>query len=480
MSREDFVRVSECVWEMAPRGGMRVPARIYASEKMLDTIFADRAPEQAENVAWLPGIVGASLAMPDIHWGYGFPIGGVAAFDLEEGVVSPGGVGYDINCGVRLMATRLFRPQVAQKLQALVNEMFQRVPTGVGASGAMTVSPSELRKVAVEGVRWAESKGFASAADRDHIEEGGRMAGADPDRVSDHAWARAREQLGTLGSGNHFLEVGYVSEVYDANAARVLGLAPDQITLIIHCGSRGFGHQICEDHLSLMDRATQKYGIRLPDRQLSCAPVRSPEGEAYLGAMRCAVNYAFANRQIIAHSAREAFRHALKLADGEIGLRTVYEVAHNIAKFETHTVNGKARELCVHRKGATRAYAPGTPETPASFRSVGQPVLIPGDMGRCSYVLVGTDKAMQDTFGSTCHGAGRLMSRKQAIKKSQGRNILRELADKGILVRAQDRMTACEEMPEAYKDVSDVVDACAAAGISRKVAQLKPLCCIKG
>ena len=480
MSREDFVRVSECVWEMPPQGGMRVPTRIYASEKMLDSIFADRAPEQAANVAWLPGIVGASLAMPDIHWGYGFPIGGVAAFDLDEGVVSPGGVGYDINCGVRLMTTRLSRPQVIPQLQGLVNELFQRVPTGVGASGAMSVSGAELKKVALEGVRWAESKGFASAADPDHIEEGGRMAEADADRVSDHAWARAREQLGTLGSGNHFLEVGYVSAVYDAAAARVLGLAPEQVTLIIHCGSRGFGHQICEDHLSVMDRASHKYGIRLPDRQLACAPVRSPEGEAYLGAMRCAVNYAFANRQIIAHSAREAFRHALKLTDGEIALRTVYEVAHNIAKFETHTVDGEPRELCVHRKGATRAFAPGTPETPAAFRAVGQPVLVPGDMGRCSYVLVGTDKAMQDTFGSTCHGAGRLMSRKQAIRRSQGRNILRELADKGILVRAHDRTTLCEEMSDAYKDVSDVVDACATAGISKKVAQLKPLCCIKG
>ena len=480
MNVEHVRKVTDFLWEVNRSGRMRVPARIYASEKMLESIFADKAPEQAANVACLPGIVSFSLAMPDIHWGYGFPIGGGAAFDMEEGVISPGGVGYDINCGVRLMASKLKRQDIAPRMERLMTVLFATVPTGVGASGALNVAAGELRKVAVEGAQWAQARGYGTAGDVAHIEEQGRLAGADPDAVSKRAWERAAGQVGTLGSGNHFIEVGYVGEIYDEAAARAFGLALDQVTVSIHCGSRGYGHQICEDHLSVMDRAARTYGIELPDRQLACAPVRSPEGQEYLGAMRCAVNYAFANRQVIAHQVREAFGKALDRAPGDVALRTVYEIAHNIAKMETHIVDGQPRELCVHRKGATRAFAPGHADVPPEYRAVGQPVLIPGDMGRCSYVLAGTAKAMRDTFGSACHGAGRLMSRKKAIQRAHGRNILRELAERGIVVKAQDRQTIAEEMSEAYKDVSDVVEVCHAAGIATKVAKLLPLGCIKG
>ena len=476
----DVRKLTDYLWELPQTGGMRVPARIYATEKMLPQILGDNAPQQVANVAHLPGIVKASLAMPDIHWGYGFPIGGVAAFDLDSGVVSPGGVGYDINCGVRLLASKLTREQIAPRIRELVNQLFRDVPTGVGAAGALRVPVQELKCVAERGARWAVEHGFGSESDLNHIEENGCITDANPAQVSQRAWERGREQLGTLGSGNHFLEVGYVAEIYDEDAVRVLGLFPNQITVIIHCGSRGFGYQICSDYLDVMDRAVKKYGILLPDRQLACTPVNSPEGQNYLGAMRCAINYAFANRQVIAHHARKAFEKALGLRMADIGLWTVYEVAHNIAKVETHTVDGREMALCVHRKGATRAFAPHCKEIPSEYQAVGQPVLIPGDMGRYSYVLTGTGKAMRETFGSTCHGAGRALSRTKAKKAAAGRNIIREMDAKGIIVRGQSRRTVDEEISEAYKDVSDVVDACALAGISRKVAQLKPLGCIKG
>ena len=473
-------KLTDYLWELPKTGNMRVPARIYATEAMIAQIVRDKAPQQAVNVAQMPGIVAASLAMPDIHWGYGFPIGGVAAFDIVEGVISPGGVGYDINCGVRLMASRLTREQVQPRLRELMNQLFRDVPTGVGAAGALTVSMDELRRVVEHGARWAVEHGYGSEADLAHIEEEGCIAGADPAEVSHRAWQRGREQLGTLGSGNHFLEVGYVAEIYDAEAARVLGFQLDEITVIIHCGSRGFGYQVCDDYLGVMDGAVKKYGISLPDRQLACAPVGSPEGRRYLGAMRCAINYAFANRQVIAHNTRKAFEKALAMSSAEVGLRTVYEIAHNIAKFETHNVDGRERRLCVHRKGATRAFAPGHSEVPPEYRAIGQPVLIPGDMGRYSYVLSGTDKAMRETFGSTCHGAGRALSRVKARQAAKGRNIVLEMEERGIIVRGQSRRTVDEEISEAYKDVSDVVDACALAGISKKVAQLRPLGCIKG
>lgn len=459
---------------------MRVPGRIYASERMLPQILADNAPQQVVNVAHMPGILMASLAMPDIHWGYGFPIGGVAAFDPEEGVISPGGVGYDINCGVRLMASKLSREDVQSRLRELVNQLFRDVPTGVGAAGVLKISRKDLEHVAKEGASWAVSRDFGTPPDLQFIEEAGCIAGADPAQVSPRAFDRGSEQLGTLGSGNHFLEVGYVSEIFDEKAAAALGLFLGQVTVIIHCGSRGFGYQICDDYLTIMDKAVQKYQIDLPDRQLACAPVRSDEGQRYLAAMRCAINYAFANRQLIAHRVRAAFAKALDRNETDLGLRTVYEVAHNIAKMETHTVDGKQRKVCVHRKGATRAFAPGHPEIPAAYQQIGQPVLIPGDMGRYSYVLTGTSKAMEHTFGSTCHGAGRALSRVKAKKAAAGRNIVRELEQKGIIVRGQSRRTVDEEISEAYKDVSDVVDVCAVAGISNKVAQLRPLGAIKG
>ena len=481
MPEHDVQKVTDYLWEIPKSGGMRVPAHLYASESMLGDILSDNAPQQAANVAHLPGIVKASMAMPDIHWGYGFPIGGVAAFDPDEGVISPGGVGYDINCGVRLMGVELRREDLSEvRTRTLVDELFRRVPTGVGSSGALKISEQELRSVTSEGARWAVRKGYGTDADLDYIEEGGQIDGADPGCVSERAFERGTTQIGTLGSGNHFLEFGYVSEIYDDEAAEAMGLFPEQITVIIHSGSRGFGYQICDDFLKIMDRAMSRHKIELPDRQLACTPIRSGEGQRYLGAMRCAINYAFANRQVMAHNTRAAFRAALGLRDEEVGLRTIYEVAHNIAKFETHDVGGRKQEVCVHRKGATRAFPAGRPEVPERYQAVGQPVLIPGDMGRYSYVLVGTEKAMQETFGSTCHGAGRRMSRRQAKRVAKGRDIAGELKDKGIIVRGASGRTVREEISEAYKDVADVVSACEGAGISRKVAQLRPLGCIKG
>ncbi|MGQ9662468.1 MAG: RtcB family protein [Kiritimatiellia bacterium] len=479
MSEPTLHRVNDYLWEIPRTGRMRVPARIYASEKMLPAILADRAAEQAANVAQLPGIVVASLAMPDIHWGYGFPIGGVAAFDLDEGIISPGGVGYDINCGVRLLTASITRDELAPHLERLLRMLFQTIPSGVGSEGGVKTTEKDLRQISVQGARWAVAAGFGTLEELEFIEEQGCIPGADPAEVSSRAWERGRGQVGTLGSGNHFLEIGYVAEIYDERIAQAFGLELNRVTVSVHCGSRGFGHQICDDFLSVMDRAARKYRIELADRQLACAPIRSEEGQAYLGAMRCAINYAFANRQVIAHKVCEAFARVLGDKTGA-GLRTVYEIAHNIAKIETHVVAGKERRLCVHRKGATRAFAAGRPDVPACFRAVGQPVLIPGDMGRYSYVLVGTEQAMQNTFGSTCHGAGRLMSRHQAKRAAQGRNIARELAERGILILGQSRGTLEEEISEAYKDVSEVVETCDRAGLSRKVAQLRPLACMKG
>ncbi len=480
MSEIQLTKINDYLWEIPKQGGMLVPARIYATEKMIKDILSDNAPEQAANVAHLPGIVGYSLAMPDIHWGYGFPIGGVAAFDVNSGVISPGGVGYDINCGVRLMATNLTREEVAPKMKELVNTLFHHVPTGVGSEGKMKLKQNELEAVMTQGAKWAVKNGYGENATLEFIEERGTMDGAEPSKVSKKANERGRPQLGTLGSGNHFLEVGYVSQLFNARAAEALGLFPDQVTIIIHCGSRGFGHQVCEDYIGVMNKAMGKYHINLPDRQLCCAPIQSPEGQDYLGAMRCAINFAFANRQMIAHWTGEAFAKALHKSPQQIGLRTIYEVAHNIAKMETHTVDGQPREVCVHRKGATRAFPPHHPQTPEAYQEVGQPVLIPGDMGRYSYVLVGAEESMQQTFGSTCHGAGRAMSRHKAKKLAHGRNIARELLEQGIYVMGASRGTLDEEIPEAYKDVANVVDTCAMAGISKKVALLKPLGCIKG
>jgi tRNA-splicing ligase RtcB len=395
-------------------------------------------------------------------------------------VISPGGVGYDINCGVRLMASRLTRDQVLPHARKLVDSLYEHVPTGVGVGGKIRVDRKALAKVVSKGAQWSVEQGLGSAADLDFIEENGCIDGADYSSVSDRAKKRGGDQIGTLGSGNHFLEFGYVAEILDREAARVLGLSLDQVTVIIHSGSRGFGHQICQDSIGEMEPAMRRFGIQLPDRQLACAPIQSDEGRRYIGAMRSAINFAFANRQAISGHTRVAFSEALGMSETDVGLRTVYEVAHNIAKFEQHLVDGKERSVCVHRKGATRAFAPGRKEVPPAYRSVGQPVLIPGDMGRYSYVLVGTEGAMQQTFGSTCHGAGRRMSRRQAKRTSKNRDVERELAERDIFVRGESRRTIHEEVPEAYKDVADVVDTCQRAGISKIVAQLRPIGCIKG
>ncbi|MFO7871452.1 MAG: RtcB family protein [Kiritimatiellia bacterium] len=477
MNRSEIKQVEDYVWEIPQRGKMRVPARIFCSPEMIDEVLAGNAPRQAANVAHLPGIVKASYAMPDIHWGYGFPIGGVAAFRLDEGVVSPGGVGYDINCGVRLMATGYERKDIRENLKPLINDLFDRIPTGVGASGPLKLSRRDLGEAVETGALWAVDKGYGTESELEYLEEQGCLKGAVPAEVSRRAWERGLKQLGTLGSGNHFLELACVSEIYDEKAAQALGLKHDGVTVMIHCGSRGFGHQICHDFLGRMNEAVKKYNIELPDRQLSSAPVDSKEGRAYLGAMTCAVNFAFANRQVITGLVRQSFDSVL----GNSGsLRTVYETGHNLAKIEEHRLDGKTVKLCVHRKGATRAFRPGHKDVPAAYSETGQPVLIPGDMGRYSYVLSGTAEAMDRTFGSTCHGAGRRMSRKQASKSARGRNIERELSDRGIFVRGRTRSTLAEETSEAYKDVANVVETCHEAGISKKTAKLTPLGCIKG
>lgn len=478
--RPALTQRSEFLWEIPQTGRMRVPGRIYSSRRLVKQMLADQAASQVANVATLPGIVTASLAMPDMHWGYGFPIGGIAAFDTEDGVVSPGGVGYDVNCGVRLMASAVTAQELSPHLPQLVERIFKTVPSGVGVGSALNLSRRDLEGVAAEGARWALDRGMAEPADLACIEEGGCIAGANPNRVSPQAYDRGRKQVGTLGAGNHFLEIQQVAEIYDEAAAGALGMFPGQVTISVHCGSRGFGHQVCSDFIPRMDKAARRYGIDLPDRQLACAPVSSPEGQAYLEAMRCAVNYAFANRQIIAQHVRHAFAEVLKKSGADVAVRTVYEVAHNIAKIETHKVDGGDRKLCVHRKGATRAFDGSRPEVPAMYRNIGQPVLIPGDMSRPSYVLTGTERAMDTTFGSTCHGAGRAMSRSKARKAAKGRDIHAELQRQGILLRSAGRGTVAEEISEAYKDASAVVDACEQAGIARKVAQLRPLACIKG
>jgi len=459
--------------------GMRVKGIIYV-DAILEKALEPQSIEQVANVATLPGIIKSSMAMPDVHTGYGFTIGGVAAFGLKEGIVSPGGVGYDINCGVRLLKSNLRKDEVISQIKDLITVLYSEIPTGVGSKGKLRLKSEDERRLLLKGAGWAVEQGFGTAEDLEKMESGGCIEGADPSLVSDKAYERGKAQQGTLGSGNHFLEVQYVDEIYDEHAANSLGLFHDQITVMIHTGSRGFGHQVCTDFIQVMARAASKYKIELPDRELVCAPFESPEAQDYLGAMKAAANYAWANRQCIMHWTREAFMRVFHISPGKLGMTLLYDVAHNIAKVEEHQVNGEKMRLIVHRKGATRAFPPGHPELPEIYRKIGQPVLIPGDMGRASFVLLGTEKAMQETFGSTCHGAGRLMSRHQAIKKAKGRAIWREMEDKGIIVRATGRGTLAEEMSEAYKDISNVVDVVHKAGISRKVARLRPIGVIKG
>jgi len=473
-------KINDFLWEIPKSGGMRVPGRVYATEKMLGAIKEDKALEQVINVAHLPGIRKYSIAMPDIHWGYGFPIGGVAAMDVEEGVISPGGVGYDINCGVRLMKTNLTEEKVRPKLRELIAELFRQVPCGVGEGGKIKLSHEDYKSIIKKGVMWAIEKGWGMLEDLERIEDQGTFKGGDLDAVSKKAKERGKDQIGTLGSGNHFLEVDVVDQIFDPAIAEAFGLFKGQVCVLIHSGSRGYGHQICTDYIDVMLSYMRREGINLPDKQLACAHINSKEGKEYLAAFSTAVNYAWTNRQLIMHFTRLAFYDVFKGGPKDIGGELVYDVSHNIAKFEEHRVNGKTKTLCVHRKGATRALPKGHKLIPEIYRDVGQPVFIPGDMGRASFVLVGTEAALDETFGSSCHGAGRLLSRTKAIKRGEGRNLVSELEEKGIIVMARGRKTLLEEMPEAYKEVEEVVDVVHNAGIARKVARLRPIGVIKG
>jgi len=478
-----FIKIDDYRWKIPEnyKTGMRVPGLIYASKGMLESMREEQAPEQVANVAFLPGIVGYSLAMPDIHWGYGFPIGGVAATDTSDGVVSPGGVGYDINCGVRLLRTSLNEGEVRPTIDQLINELFHNIPSGLGSEGKIRISQKDMNQLMTEGARWAVKRGLGLEEDLDVTEEGGCLSSADPSKVSDRAVKRGMPQAGTLGSGNHFLEIQVVKEIFDSQIASVLGITDiGQVLVLIHTGSRGLGHQICTDHLRILEQAVSKYGIKLPDRQLACAPVESREGQDYLGAMACAANYAWANRQCIAHWVRESFSEILGKSPEKLGMRQIYDVAHNIAKIEEHVINGRSVKVCVHRKGATRAFPAGHKDAPERYKEVGQPVLVPGDMGRCSFVAVGTQKAMSETFGSTCHGAGRILSRGAAKRGIRGADIIRELGSRGILVKTGSISALAEEASQAYKDVTEVIDVVHQAGISRKVAMATPIGVIKG
>lgn len=460
--------------------GMRVKGKIFANEELINDIVKDNAPEQVANVAALPGIVGASKAMPDIHWGYGFPIGGVAAMDMEDGVISPGGVGYDINCGVRLLRTDIESKLVVQSIEKLVNEMYDNVPAGVGKKARIKLKRGDLNRVLDYGAEWAIEEGYGWDEDIMHMEDNGCMKSADSDKVSQKAKNRGEPQLGTLGGGNHFLEIQKVERIFDEKAAKALGLKEDMITVMIHSGSRGCGHQIATDYIKTMEKAVGRYDIKLPDRQLACAPVDSPEGKDYFAAMSCGANYAWSNRQLIMHWVRESFESVLKESAEDMGMNLVYDVCHNIAKQEMHDIDGKKKELMVHRKGATRAFAPGRKEIPKAYRDIGQPVIIPGDMGTASYVLIGQQAAMDLSWGSTCHGAGRIMSRSGARRKFRAVDIEKDMSAKGIFVKAASRDVLEEESSDAYKDIDKVVDITHNLGLSKIVARVVPLGVMKG
>ncbi len=459
---------------------MKVSGMIYALPEMLPSIRKDNAPEQTANVATLPGIVGRSLAMPDIHWGYGFPIGGVAATEYEEGVISPGGVGFDINCGVRLVRTNISFDQINKNIiKELVDELFKNIPSGVGSEAKVKLNKSQLEDVLQMGAKWAVGNGYGWEEDLEHLEENGCMEEASVDAVSDKAKERGMSQVGSLGAGNHFLEIQKVENIFDENSAKIYGVEKDQIVLMIHTGSRGCGHQICTDYLHVFEQAVKKYKIELPDRQLACAPLKSKEGEQYFKGMNCAANFAWANRQMIVHWVRQSFEKVFKQSAEDLGMKIVYDVCHNIAKIEEHEVDGKRIKVCVHRKGATRSFGPDSPDIPAKYQSIGQPVLIPGDMGSESYLLKGTKKA-EESFGSTCHGAGRVMSREEAKRRWRGTEIAKMLEGKGIYAHPASMLVMAEESPDAYKDVSMVVNATHGAGLSLKVARMIPLGVVKG
>ena len=482
MNQGDLKRISPFLYEIpkAHRHDMRVPARFYADAELLQAALGDKSLDQLVNSATLPGIVGYALAMPDIHQGYGFPIGGVVATQTPDGVISPGGVGYDINCGVRLLGTHLSRDEIAPYLDELATQLQRNCPHGVGRGGEFKLSNREMTEVVRQGARWALKRGYATEMDLERTEENGRIEGADPDKISPRAYERARDQLGTLGAGNHFIEVDVVDEVFDDTAAAAMGLLPGQIVAQIHCGSRGFGHQVCTDYVARFQKVVHKYNIQLPDRELVCAPLSSPEGQDYLAAMKGAANFAFCNRQLLTHLIRRSFDHALRGKVANPGVYQVYDIAHNMAKIEEHEVNGRRMTVCVHRKGATRAFGPGSPVLPDVYRDIGQPVLVPGSMGTASWVLVGTEGSMAQSFGSTCHGAGRMMSRSRAKKEVQGGELRRELEQRGIRIRAGSLAGLAEEAPTAYKDVDRVIEVVHGAGIARKVARLVPVAVVKG
>jgi tRNA-splicing ligase RtcB len=482
VSIQDLVKISDFEWEIPKsfREDMRVPVHIFASRRLLDKVMSDLSLEQAVNSATLPGLVGYVSVMPDMHQGYGFPIGGVAATRYPEGVISPGGIGYDINCGVRLLASQIELEAANEYLDALASALNFHCPSGVGQKGHIRLSEAELDQVCIQGSHWARKQSYATEQDLRRTEENGRIVGADPSKVSLQAKNRGRPQLGTLGAGNHFIEIDVVDQVFDAEAARVMGLVEGNLVVQIHCGSRGFGHQICSDYVKSFQTAVRRYEIKIPDRELVCAPLNSPEGQDYLAAMRCAANYAFANRQILAYHARQAFEEVLAGKIQNWHLHQVYDIAHNIGKIETHVVNGQEMKVCVHRKGATRAFGPGAPDIPEEYQRIGQPVLVPGSMGTASWVLVGTQESMRRSFGSSCHGAGRVMSRHQAKKSVRGEKLRSELEAEGIHVRAGSMAGLAEEAPQAYKDVDAVVETVAGAQIARKVARLRPVAVIKG
>lgn len=478
----ELERLRENLWEIPASGEMKVPGRIYISEKMIEkNLRDDEALKQVMNVAHLPGIQGYSLAMPDIHWGYGFPIGGIAAIDLNEGVISPGGVGYDINCGVRLATTSLDHTFIKSKVEKLIANLFNNIPTGVGSSGAIKkLSVQDMKKVLQKGSAWAVENDLGENSDIEFTEESGTLKNADASVVSKRAIERGITQVGTLGSGNHFLEVDIVDEIFNEKAASVIGLFKGQIVVLIHTGSRGLGYQICDDYLGRIMKESKSYNFSLPDRQLACAPLKSQEGKDYFAAMQSAANFAWNNRQVIMHLAKKSFIDTFGMKDSELGFKLVYDVCHNIAKIEEHKINGETKKVCVHRKGATRAFPPGSEMIPVKYKEIGQPVLIPGDMGRYSFIAVGTEKAMEETFGSSCHGAGRNLSRRKAMKAAKGRNLIEELKKQGVVIQAKGYRTIAEEMPAAYKDVSEVVEVMHNEGITKKVAKLRPVGVIKG
>ena len=482
MNIENLIQISETEWEIPTsiRSDMRVPVRLFARREMLEQIINDKSLEQAVNAATLPGLVGHVIVMPDMHQGYGFPIGGVAATEYPHGVISPGAIGYDINCGVRLLASSIDFESARSEMDKLATLLNQYCPSGVGKEGAIKLNLNELDQVLRDGSRWALKNGYATEADLARTEESGSLDGADPHKVSDRAKQRGREQIGSLGAGNHFIEVDVVDQIFDEGAANTMGLYQGCLVLQIHCGSRGLGHQVCTDYVQSFQNAVHKYGIDLPDRELVCAPMDSPEGMAYMGAMRAAANFAFANRQLLAHAARRAFEETFAPKTRSWHLHPVYDIAHNMGKLETHEIDGKEIRVCVHRKGATRAFGPGSPGLPPEYEKIGQPVIIPGSMGTASWVLVGTEDSMKRSFGSSCHGAGRVMSRSKAKKEVEGSTLRRELESQGIKVRAGSLSGLAEEAPVAYKDVDMVVETVSEAGIAKKVARLKPVAVIKG